>query len=51
MPKRHDTDQVERFKRAAREAGVDLDEDQLKRALRRMKKPPEKQEEDDAEGR
>ena len=43
--------QKEAFERAAREAGVELDEEQLKRALRKMKERPEKKGDDDAEGR
>lgn len=43
--------QSERFKRAAEEAGVELDEEQLKRALRKMKETPAEKEDDDAEGR
>ena len=33
-------DQRQRFEQAARELGVDLDEDKLKQALRRMKDRP-----------
>lgn len=38
--------QSERFKRAAEEAGVELDEEQLKRALRQMKERPAKEDDD-----
>ena len=36
----HTQTQSERFEQAAREFGVDLDEDKLKEALRRMKEQP-----------
>ena len=49
MPK-SDESQSERFKRAAEEAGVELDEEQLKRALRKMKERPEKEERKDESG-
>ena len=45
------SEQSERFKQAARELGVDLDEDKLKEALRKLGKPPQQregQEDDDA---
>lgn len=42
MDKPKPESQSERFKRTARELGVELDEDKLKEALRRMgKQPPE----------
>jgi len=34
-------EQKQRFEQAARELGVDLDEDKLKEALRRMKDQPQ----------
>ena len=37
-----ESEQSRRFINSAREAGVELDEEQLKRALRQMKERPEK---------
>lgn len=41
-PKPSSQEQRERFEQTARELGVELDEDKLKEALRRMKEPPDK---------
>ena len=49
-PVEPDQEQSERFKRAAEEAGVELDEEQLKRAPRKMKeRPTEKSDEGEGE--
>ncbi len=40
-------DQRQRFEQAARELGVDLDEDKLKEALRRMKDQPQQEGDDE----
>ncbi len=47
MAKANKTDQSRRFEEAARELGVELDEEKLKRTLRRMKQPQEKKGESD----
>jgi len=47
MSTKKDKSQSERFKQAARELGVELDEEKLKKALRKVAKPEQKKRGDD----